>query len=103
MQLDVLAADAVRLQVLRVLSQQNFEVNEYTAILSRCLRLFMRGDSKKDLEVRKDLPFWIEALKYVPRLAFKSAAEVQPLIEVVKQLDDELVELDFFALIEYLV
>ncbi len=66
------------------------------------MQLFMRGLERKDREVRKDLSFWVDFFKYVPRLPFSCAEEVEQLKGLLQELNDELVELDFSALIEYL-
>ena len=60
------------------------------------------ASTRKDLAVRKNLNFWIESLRFVPRLPYKSEQEVLRLRNIIEELDSELVELDFSALISYL-
>jgi hypothetical protein len=62
----------------------------------------MLGPDKKERQVRKDLAFWVSVFQYVPRLPFERASDVEAITRLVEQLDEELVELDFTALIEYL-
>jgi hypothetical protein len=54
--------------------------------------------------VREDLPFWIKTLAHLTKLDYKNIEMVKldKLITCVTMLDDELMELDFSSLIEYL-
>jgi len=59
-------------------------------------------DERKSLQVREDLQFWLDTLKYVPRLDYREVEQVEALHMCIKTLDDELMELDFSKLLSYL-
>ena len=91
---------ALRNLVLRVLHQQNFESKYYSIILGQTFNLMTHephnpGKLRRDLPVRLDLHFWVECVRYIPRLSFPSEQEVNRLIQTLIKIDTELVELDF--------
>lgn len=89
--------------MIRVLSQSDFSVNSYTGLIESSFRIMMLPkESRKQLAVRQDLNFWIEVFRFVPRLPFKSENEAVRLRNIIELLDEELVELDFSALKNYL-
>jgi len=54
--------------------------------------------------VREDLPFWIKTLSHLTKLDYTHIdfPKLDTLINSVVRLDEELMELDFSSLIEYL-
>ncbi len=93
----------LRKEVSRVLNQADFSVSTYTGLVESSFRIMMKpAESRKTLAVRDNLNFWIEIFRFVPRLPYKTEHEVIWLRKIIERLDEELVELDFSALINYL-
>ena len=105
-----LSFEQVRQSVTKVLNKKDFGANTYVEILENCVKIGLDQlrvdgteiDERKNLQVREDLQFWLDTLKYVPRLDYKQIEQVEALQTCVKNLDDELMELDFSSLLSYL-
>ena len=61
-----------------------------------------KNPDRKTWLIRKDLEFWRTMVSYVPRLEFQSKKDFGNLKGCIKDLDTELVELDFSGVISYL-
>jgi len=105
-----LSFEQVRQSVTKVLNKKDFGANTYVEILENCVKIGLDQlrvdgteiDERKNLQVREDLQFWLDTLKYVPRLDYRQIEQVEALQTCVKNLDDELMELDFSSLLSYL-
>ena len=105
-----LSFEQVRQAVTKVLNKKDFGANTYVEILENCVKIGLDQlrvdgteiDERKNLQVREDLQFWLDTLKYVPRLDYRQIEQVEALQTCVKNLDDELMELDFSSLLSYL-
>jgi hypothetical protein len=63
--------ETLRTEVKRVLKQIDFSTNTYTSLLASTLRILMKpAQSKKELAIRQDLDFWIEVLRFIPRMPY---------------------------------
>ena len=72
-----LSDELIRTHIKRVLAQQNFTVQNYITIVGTSFQIMSkpehnRGVERKELPCRHDLDFWVDIVRYVPRLQFAS-------------------------------
>eukprot|EP00347_Sterkiella_histriomuscorum_P009748 403340039 len=85
----------IREDVLKILRQKDFSGNTYILILGQIIEIH-------EGKLNEDFQFWIDVLRYVPMIQLSNPKEYFNLRASIQHLDDNIEELDFKDMLNYL-